>query len=100
MKIKNKYLMIAVMVACGLLSAFILTYVVIYGLAASNLVVALAMGKSVTGVVSEKSDTRGAYYLVVDVDGYKPLNYPCSEEVYNRHDVGDKVVVGLDITID
>lgn len=99
MKVKNKYLMIAVMVACGILSAFVLTYVVIYGLAASNLVVALAMGKSVTGVVSEKSDTRGACYLVVDIDGYENLNYPCSEEVYDRYSIGDEVVIELDITV-
>lgn len=99
MKTKKKYLKLAIEIVCWFLFAFVLTYLVIYGLTASNLLVALAMDRSVIGVISEKVDTRGACYLVVDIKGYETLNYPCSEEVYDKYSIGDEVVIGLDITV-
>lgn len=95
----NKALKIIGGIAIALAASFIFAELMITGMVRSNMMMTLAAGKSLEGVVSDKLQMQKSYRLMVDVDGFDTLDYTCSEDVYNLYNIGDKVVLGIDIVL-
>ena len=95
----NKALKVIGYIAIALAVSFIFAELMVTGMIRSNMMMTLAAGKNLEGVISDKLQVQNSYRLVVDVNGFDTLNYTCSEDVYNMYNIGDEVVLGIDIVL-
>ena len=95
----NKALKVIGYIAIALAVSFIFAELMVTGMIRSNMMMTLAAGKNLEGVISDKLQVQNSYRLIVDVNGFDTLNYTCSEDVYNLYNIGDEVVLGIDIVL-
>lgn len=95
----QRALKIAGIVIICIIFSFVLAQFMLTGLVASNMLFALSAGKSVTGIITDKIEVRGTYRLIIDIDAYDTLDYPCGVDIFSLYNVGDTVTFGVNVIV-
>ena len=95
----TKAIKIVGIVAICIAFSFLCTQLMMTGMTRSNMLMRLATGDTLVGIITDKIETRGTYRLIIDVESYDSLDYPCTEEQYKIYNVGDTITVSVGILI-
>lgn len=93
-------LMIVVgVIAVCLVVSFVLTLFMTTGYITSNMMLCMAAGNTLVGTVEDKVEFRGTYRLILNVEGYGSLDYPCTQLEFNRYEISDSVSLSVGVKI-